>query len=236
MDANRTAWVSCLLLAAAAAAQTPYNGVPAELPGIIKPENYDEGGSGVAYYIAGEFSRNGNYTDFRPTETVSLENPGGVVQIGWFHSGSWIRYSFNATATGLYDVYLTYRCGSFDTPRQLTLDFGPSAPLILEVPYKFNDEGWSKIPQGEKVLVAQNFEIHAGPGMLSLTNSGSSDINLVGLEFSLASTGTRAAAPRRPPAAAIVGGARSRWYSVPGKNGGREAADAQGRILPVPAR
>jgi hypothetical protein len=40
-------------------------------------------------------------------------------------------------------------------------------------------------------LVAQNLALDSGPGILTLTNSGNSDINLIGVEFELKAVGLR---------------------------------------------
>lgn len=176
---------ACMLLAYAVlpAQTTPYNGTPAEIPGNLASQNFDEGGSGVAYSINGEYTRNGNYTDFRPSETVSLDNDDNTIQVGWFHAGSWIKYSYIVSASGTYDVYVTYRCGSFDTPRDVTLDFGRPEVTPVDFPYQMNDINWSTIPQGERAIAAQDLALDMGPGVLTIKNTGGSDINIIGLDF-----------------------------------------------------
>jgi hypothetical protein len=189
MNLKSIATTALLAFSGLLAQTTPYNGTASELPGVIPAQNFDEGGSGVAYYINGEFSRNGNYTEFRPGETVSLENPANTVQIGWFHSGSWIKYSYDVKVWGTYDVYFTYRCGSFDEPRVISMDFGNPEITPVDFTYRFNDEGWSKIPEGERVLAIQDLALKPGPGVLTLQNTGNSDINIIGLEFEIKTVG-----------------------------------------------
>lgn len=213
---------------------TPYLGAPSTIPGIIPPQNFDEGGSGVAYYINGEWSRNGNYPEFRPTETVSLENNSGSIQVGWFHSGSWIKYSYEVATPGEYDVYFTYRCGSFDTPRTITLDFGRTEPLPVEFQYKFNDNNWSSLPKGERALVAHGLALDSGPGVLTVQNTGGSDINLLGVEFELKAVGVRRDQVRGSGRVeARRGDVRTSrtLFSLPG--GGKQAGsvDASGRRI-----
>lgn len=220
---------SVFSLATALSAQTtPYLGAPSAIPGLIPPQNFDEGGSGVAYYINGEWSRNGNYQEFRPTETVSLENNSGAIQVGWFHSGSWIKYSYEVATPGEYDVYFTYRCGSFDTPRTITLDFGRTEPLPVVFEYKFNDNNWSSLPKGERALVAHSLALDSGPGVLTVQNSGSSDINLLGVEFELKAVGLR----KRGPGAGRMG-IPYRYEGFGRFSGTAGLLDVSGRRIPA---
>lgn len=234
-------WVTFMLLGTAAATAqttTPYNGTATAIPGFLKPENFDEGGNGFAYYISGEYMRNGSYTDFRADEIVSLDRPDTAVQIGWFHGGSWIKYSYAVATSGYYDVYLTYRCGSYDTPREITLDFGRDNVDPIPYEYAFNDNNWTTVPDGEAVIAAQNLGLEAGPGVLTLKNTGSSDFNLVGMEFQLKAAGAiRKPAKQRKVVAKALAARRSGLppraaYSVPGHAAAGTITDASGRLFP----
>ena len=100
-----------LLIAAsvAQAAEGPYNGTPAAIPGTIQAENYDTGGQGVAYSVA---STNGSANSYR-SDGVDLEattDTGGGDDLGWTTSGQWFKYTVNVATAGAYTV--TFRVAS----------------------------------------------------------------------------------------------------------------------------
>lgn len=167
---------------------------------------------------------------------MSLENNSGSIQVGWFHSGSWIKYSYEVATPGDYDIYFTYRCGSFDTPRTITFDFGRTEPQPVVFEYKFNDNNWSSLPKGERALVAHGLPLDSGPGVLTVTNSGGSDINLLGVEFELKAVGVRREQARRSGRGDTRRGDGRHFrkvFSLPG--GGKDAGliDVSGRRIPA---
>ena len=78
-------WSGVLLLCltnVAHAAEGPYNGTPAAIPGTVQAENYDTGGQGVAYNVT---SVNGSANSYR-SDGVDLEattDTGGGYDLGW---------------------------------------------------------------------------------------------------------------------------------------------------------
>jgi beta-glucanase (GH16 family)/uncharacterized protein involved in high-affinity Fe2+ transport len=87
----------------ALAAEGPYGGTPAPIPGTVQAENYDTGGQGVGYNIT---SVNGTANSYR-SDGVDLEatsDTGGGYNIGWTASGQWFRYTVNVTTAGTYTV------------------------------------------------------------------------------------------------------------------------------------
>jgi len=94
--------------AASAAAEAPYGGTAAAVPGIVYAANYDTGGQGVAYNVT---STNGSANSYR-SDGVDLEatadtvnNTGaGAYDIGWTTPGQWFKYTVNAATAGTYTV------------------------------------------------------------------------------------------------------------------------------------
>src|ERR1700740_2853982 len=99
----------CALILSAAhiafAAEGPYGGPPAPIPGTIQAENYDTGGQGIAYNVT---SVNGTANSYRP-DGVDLEatsDTGGGDALGWTATGQWFRYAVNVATAGTYIVTL----------------------------------------------------------------------------------------------------------------------------------
>jgi hypothetical protein len=94
--------------AASAAADAPYGGTAAAVPGTVYAANYDTGGQGVAYNAA---STNGSANAYR-SDGIDLEatadsqnNTGaGAYDMGWTTPGQWFHYTVNAAAAGTYTV------------------------------------------------------------------------------------------------------------------------------------
>src|ERR1700674_2024970 len=85
------------------AAEGPYGGTPAPVPGTVQAENYDTGGQGVAYNVP---SINGSGNSYR-SDGVDLEgcgDTGGGYDLGWTASGQWFRYTVNVATAGTYTV------------------------------------------------------------------------------------------------------------------------------------
>ncbi len=93
------------------AAEGPYGGTPAPVPGTVQAENYDTGGQGVAYNVT---SINGSGNSYR-SDGVDLEvttDTGGGYDLGWTTGGQWFRYTVNVATAGSYTV--TFRVAALD--------------------------------------------------------------------------------------------------------------------------
>ncbi|WP_130735653.1 PQQ-dependent sugar dehydrogenase [Flavobacterium sp. J27] len=77
----------------------PYQGVIAQIPGIIEAENYDVGPN--AYFD----SNGGGDTAYRPGDNVGTEacNEGGF-NIAYVATNEWLKYTSNVNFTGPYDI------------------------------------------------------------------------------------------------------------------------------------
>src|ERR1700742_3696811 len=103
------ALVSGVQHAAYAAAEAPYGGTAAAVPGTVQAANYDTGGQGVAYNVT---STNGSAHSYR-SDGVDLETTadtqgttpaGGAYDIGWTTGGQWFKYTVNVATAGTYSV------------------------------------------------------------------------------------------------------------------------------------
>jgi phosphatidylserine/phosphatidylglycerophosphate/cardiolipin synthase-like enzyme len=84
---------------------TPFGGTAVPLPGTIEAENFDAGGSGVAYLDRTSGNTGGHY---RLSEHVDIgtvpADGGGGYRVGWVDPGEWLLYTVNVSAAGTYDI------------------------------------------------------------------------------------------------------------------------------------
>jgi hypothetical protein len=86
---------------ARAVASEPYSGTPADIPGLIQAEDFDDGGEGMAYHDSTPGNTGGAYRD---TDVDIAATADGGYEIGWVDAGEWLQYSVNVTRAGRYLV------------------------------------------------------------------------------------------------------------------------------------
>lgn len=138
----------------------PYSGAPATLPGRIEAEDFDKGGSGVAYFDTTSTNQGGAY---RPSELVDVEataDAGGGFNVGWTRPTEWLQYTVDIQETGTYD--LTFRVASSQADRSfhVTIDGGDVTGSI-NVP---NTQGW----QNWQTITVADVRLEAGARALRL--------------------------------------------------------------------
>ncbi len=82
----------------------PFGGTAAEVPGIVEAEDFDTGGSDVAYRDSSSGNSGGKY---RVADHVDIEvasDTGGGYDVGWVSSGEWLKYTVTVAAAGTYDL------------------------------------------------------------------------------------------------------------------------------------
>ena len=85
------------------AAEGPFGGTPAAVPGTVQAANYDTGGQGTGYSVA---SVNGTADSYR-SDGVDIEtctDTGCGYDIGWTGTGQWFRYTVNVATARSYTV------------------------------------------------------------------------------------------------------------------------------------
>ena len=155
------AMCAALLLSAthfAFAAEGPYGGTPAPIPGTVQAENYDTGGQGVAYNVT---SINGTANNYRP-DGVDLEvtsDTGGGHNLGWTASGQWFKYTVNVTAAGTYAV--TFRVAAINAVTDafhISNSSGTNLTGNINVPATGAWQSWTNVtatftlPAGQQTL------------------------------------------------------------------------------------
>ena len=143
------------------AAEGPFGGTPAAIPGTVQAENYDTGGQGIAYNVT---STNGNGTAYR-SDGIDIEttsDTGGGYDLGWTSAGQWFNYTVNVATAGTYTV--TFRIasdsavGSSGGSLHLQNSNGTNLTGEVNVPGTGGWQTWSNVtanatlPAGQQVL------------------------------------------------------------------------------------
>ncbi len=82
---------------------TQYTGTPAAVPGTIQFENYDAGGSGVAYFD----TTGGNTGNAYRRDNVDIQvttDTGGGYNLGWVKATEWLKYTVAIAASDTYTI------------------------------------------------------------------------------------------------------------------------------------
>lgn len=156
--------------------QTPFNGTPAVIPGVIEAEEFDYGGEGNAYHDLDEQNRNGGDRN----EGVDMNN----TAVGYTQTGEWIEYTVDVETTGIYEVEATVASGSNGAAFTLYIDntfIIPGADGtpggFIEVP---NTNSWENFT----VVKTKLNEIKKGTHVLKLEITGDW-VDIDKLEFKL---------------------------------------------------
>jgi len=200
--------------AASAAADAPYGGTAAAVPGIVYAANYDTGGQGVAYNVT---STNGSANGYR-SDGVDLEatadtqdNTGaGAYDLGWTTGGQWFNYTVNAATAGTYTV--SFRVSS---------PYGITDALHIDNAAGTNLSGSVAIPNtgGYQTWTTVTASVTLAAGQQTLTvDQDSNGWNLHYLSFASTGTGTGTGeAPYGGTAAAIPGTVEAANYDTGGQ-------------------
>ena len=131
----------------------PFTGTATPIPGNIQAENYDLGGSNVAYFDTSQGNTGGAYR----TDNVDIEaGLSGEQHIGWTKPGEWLEYTINVERAAKYSV--SARIASETEQGDLSLEIaGTSAALNFTGTggwqnWKDTDSVTLDLPQGEHVL------------------------------------------------------------------------------------
>jgi hypothetical protein len=108
-------------LSLASAAEGPFGGTPASVPGTVQAENYDTGGESIAFHDTTPNNQGGAYRtgvgDGVDIETLS----GGGFAVDYAHATEWMKYTVNVATAGTY---------TFDAH---VADYGAGAAFHVEV-------------------------------------------------------------------------------------------------------
>lgn len=122
---------------------TPYFGSAIQIPAKIEAENYDLGGSEVAYR---DVTAGNQFNNYR-TEDVDLEDCSdidGGYNIGAFDSGEWLNYSIYAGEDNMFDIELRVATELSGTAFRLELD-GEDVTGSVVIPTSGGWQNWETV-------------------------------------------------------------------------------------------
>lgn len=151
--------------------QSPYGGTAWALPGVIEAENYDLGGSGVAYNDtttgnAGNIYRNDNVDLWSTTDTT-----GPSFMVGATPTGEWLEYTVNVAAAGTYTLNIRATTGANNKQVRILMN-GTDVTGAVAIP---NTGGWQNWQ-----TISRAVNLNAGQQVLRLqVDAGSVNINWI---------------------------------------------------------
>jgi uncharacterized protein involved in high-affinity Fe2+ transport len=203
---------------ASAAAEGPYGGTAAAVPGTVQAENYDTGGQGVAYNVT---AVNGSGNSYR-SDGVDLEattDTGGGDDLGWTAAGQWFKYTINASTAGTYTIGLRLAAPTAVTDA-LHIDNSAGTNLSgnIAAPATGSYQTWTTVsvtvtlPAGTQTLTIDQDAAGWNINYLTFASSGG---GTTGAPYG----GTPAAVPGTVQAENYDTGGQSKGYSVTSVNG-----------------
>jgi hypothetical protein len=115
----------------------PYTGTPVALPGYVQFENYDAGGSMVAYYDTTSGNTGGAYRS-NNVDVQATTDVGGGYNLAWVKATEWLKYTVNIAAAGSYSIDVRVASNGAGGTFHIEVD-GANATGPISVP---NTAGW----------------------------------------------------------------------------------------------
>jgi hypothetical protein len=211
------------LASVANAAEGPYGGTPAAVPGTVMAENYDTGGQGVGYNVT---SINGTDNAYR-SDGVDLEkasSPATGNNLGWAATGQWFRYTVNVSTAGTYKItFLIAAESAIGDAFHLSNSAGTDLSGSIAVPDTGAWQTWK--------TVTSMVTLPAGTQTLTL-NEDAGGWNIDSMAFALASEGPFGGTPAAIPGTVMVEnydtGGQGVGYNVTSVNGTDNAYRSDG--------
>ncbi|MCQ2225042.1 MAG: carbohydrate-binding protein [Paludibacteraceae bacterium] len=136
---------------------TPYKGVAAQIPGVIEAENYDEGGSRVAWYDKSSGNECDGVKNTYRSDDVDIKKDGNGYVVGSCQEGEWMKYTVNVVASGDYKIEGRVGEGAGSGKFTLLMDGEPLAVCDVESTgewgqYSIQSFGKVSLTEGEHLL------------------------------------------------------------------------------------
>lgn len=143
--------------------QTPFGDEPAEVPGRIEAEDFDNGTDGQSYQDCDATNNGGGY---RETGVDIQSSNNGGFNVGWICQDEWMEYTVDVTQAGMYQ--LDARVASLATGGSFHIESdGIDVSGPIQVPVTGGWQTWSivssqvDLPEGTQVLRFVNDSVSA---------------------------------------------------------------------------
>jgi hypothetical protein len=156
--------------AATPTGSSAYGGTPRAIPGTIQAEDFDNGGSSVAY---NDLSAGNLGQEYRVNESVdiSYSNKEGSNFIGWTQAGEWAKYSVNIASTRAYTLKMRFASAGGGKTVRIEIDGATVATVTL--PNTGSTDSWATVS-------VTGINLTAGLRTLRIYNvSGGQSINYI---------------------------------------------------------
>jgi HKD family nuclease len=118
-----------------------FGGTPVTLPGTISVVNFDEGGSGVAYYD----TTAGNTGNVYRSTNVDIGQVSSGYYVGWTRAGEWLKYTVSVGTTGTYTLETLVANQGTGAKFRVEVD-GVDKTGALAVPNTGGWDTWQTVP------------------------------------------------------------------------------------------
>ncbi|MDF2454571.1 MAG: C-terminal target protein [Cytophagaceae bacterium] len=214
-DNDNTVTTSSAVTVTVTIPQSPYNGVVAQIPGVIQAENYDLGGQGVAYYDNTPTNLSGAYR----TDAVDIEpNNQGGFNVDYVATDEWMEYTVNVTSAGAYniDAYVA----TTSAGKSFRMEMNGSVLGNLLPPNTGGWQNWQKVS-------LSNINLTAGQKIFRIYAT-STDLNMDKFEFS------KVVIANQPPTVNLTAPVANASFTAPDSISlSANAADADGTLSKV---
>ncbi|RNC82117.1 MAG: glycosyl hydrolase family protein [Phycisphaera sp.] len=133
--------------------QAPFGGTPAQIPGVIEAERFDEGYPAEAYFDCDIGNAGGQ---FRSDVDVDIEAiPGGGFNVGYLCPGEWIEYTVDVAQTGTYTGVARVASQVTNGAFRLEVD-GADISGRIEVPFTGGWQSYIDLPISVQLEAGQH--------------------------------------------------------------------------------
>jgi O-glycosyl hydrolase len=185
--------------------QEPYKGIPANLPGIVEAENFDQGGQGVAYNDADTANQGGSYRTNEGVDISIISATSGYTT-GWAADGEWLEYTSNVT-TGTYAINATV--ASPNSGKQLRVKLDGVTLGTINIP---NTGGWNIF----QTVSIPNISFEGGNGKILRLEIIGGDFNIDKIEVKSVVNIPVTSVTMNPTSASVAAGSTTQLVATVG--------------------
>ncbi|MEL7219681.1 MAG: cellulase family glycosylhydrolase [Bacteroidota bacterium] len=155
--------------------QTPFNGSPIPVPGVLEVEEYDNGGEGLAYHDNDAANIPGG---FRTDEGVDIGTLGSGFILEYVAAGEWLEYTVDVADHGIYSINATTASEVANGVFSVSFEAN-GASTSFTVP---STGSWTTF---QNIMANSEIELQAGVQQMRLSIDNNNAFNIDRLIFNL---------------------------------------------------